>query len=82
MTYEVTFTKTSKKQFEKLDKQLQERIVKVLERIRTRPKSFAKPLKGIDLWSVRIGKYRALIDIKEAEIIIHKIGHRKNIYQF
>ena len=43
-----------------------------------------KPLTSIltGLWSLRIGDYRAIYQIKNNELIILviKIGHRKNVY--
>ena len=46
MSYEITFTDTSRKQFRKLEKDLQERIINALERIRIRPESYVKKLVG------------------------------------
>ena len=82
MSYEITFTDTSRKQFRKLEKEVQERIIKALERIRIRPESYVKKLVGDQGYRLRVGDYRVILDIEKAELVILviKIGHRKNIY--
>ncbi len=83
MSYEVIFTDTSRKQFKKLEKDIQERIVKALERIRIRPEVHVKKVVGDPGYRLRVGEYRVIIDIKKDKLIILviKIGHRKNIYK-
>jgi len=83
MSYEITFTDTSRRQFRKLEKDVQERIVKALERIRIRPESYVKKLVGDLGYRLRVGDYRVILDIYKSELIILviKIGHRKNIYK-
>ena len=83
MSYEITFTDTSRKQFRKLEKDVQERIIKILERIRIRPESYVKKLIGDPGYRLRVGDYRVILDIQKSELIILviKIGFRKNIYK-
>jgi len=83
MSYEITFTDTSRRQFIKLEKDVQERIIKALERIRIRPESHVKKLVGDPGYRLRVGDYRVILDIYKSELIILviKIGHRKHIYK-
>ncbi len=83
MSYEIIFTDTSRKQFRKLEKDLQERIIKALERIRIRPEAHVKKLVGDPGYRLRVGEYRVIIEIEKDELIILviKMGHRKNIYK-
>lgn len=83
MSYEIIFTDTSRKQFRKLEKDVQERIIKILERIRIRPESYVKKLIGDPGYRLRVGDYRVILDIQKSELIILviKIGFRKNIYK-
>lgn len=83
MSYEITFTDTSRRQFRKLEKDVQERIIKALERIRIRPESYVKKLVGDPGYRLRVGEYRVILDIQKSELIILviKIGHRRNIYK-
>ena len=83
MSYEIIFTDTSRKQFRKLEKDVQERIIKALERIRIRPEAHVKKLVGDPSYRLRVGEYRVIIEIEKDDLIILviKIGHRKNIYK-
>ena len=83
MSYEIIFTDTSRKQFKKLEKDIQERIIKALERIRIRPEAHIKKLVGYSGYRLRVEEYRIILDIEKEKLIILviKIGHRKNIYK-
>lgn len=87
MSYRVVFSKTALKMMEKLDPHISALIIgwirKNLEGCAD-PKAHGKPLKGNrkDEWRYRIGNYRVLAEIREAEILIYvlEVGHRKDIY--
>ena len=83
MSYGIIFTDTSLKQFKKLEKNVQERIIKALERIRIRPEVHVKKLVGDPGYRLRVGEYRVIIDIYRDKLVILviKIAHRKNIYK-
>ena len=80
--YLVEFSQTAENQLLKLDKNIQERIVSVLERIIIRPYHFIKRKQGTNHFILRIGSYRIILNIDENEkkIFVIEIGHRKNIY--
>lgn len=80
--YSIEFTQTAEKQFNKLSKEIQIRIINVLERIKIRPFHFIKRKEGTTYFIMRIGDYRAILDIKTNfyTIYVIEIGHRKNIY--
>lgn len=80
--YEVIFSDKAKKQFEKIERPIQERIVKALERIRIRPEAYITKLVGDIGYKFRVGDYRLILDIDKGilRIIVIKVGHRKNIY--
>lgn len=80
--YSIDFTKTAEKQFDKLSKDLQIRIINVLERIKVRPFHFVKRKEGSPYFIMRVGEYRAILDIRTDKNIIYvmEVGHRKNIY--
>jgi len=81
--YKIVFREDAEKQFLKLEKELQKRIIKTLEKIRFRPYSFIERLVGLPYYKIKVGKYRVLLDIKHQEMIlfIMKVGHRKDIYK-
>ncbi|HJX50156.1 MAG TPA: type II toxin-antitoxin system RelE/ParE family toxin [Candidatus Nanoarchaeia archaeon] len=81
--YKIIFEKQPIDFFNKLDKNLQERIGKKIEKLKQNPKE-GIPLIGnlAGQWKLRIGDYRIIYKIinEELIILILKIGHRKNIY--
>ena len=82
--YQVIFSPFAKKKFDKLTKEVQERVITSLKRIRIRPESFVKKLVGYDaLYRLRVGNYRIIFEIKRNELVILVVtlGLRKNIYK-
>ncbi len=81
--YYVEFTKLAEKQLNKLPDSVHDRILLSLDRIKTRPYSFIKRKAGSPYFILRIGSYRAILDIKNNKLIILvlEIGPRKNIYK-
>jgi mRNA interferase RelE/StbE len=82
--YSVEISEKASKQISKLENNTQERIVASLERIRIRPITFIKKLVGADLYSLRVGDYRIILDIQNDKLIILviDIGHRSIVYRF
>ncbi len=80
--YEIIFSDTALHQFKKLERQVQERISKSLERIRIRPENFVVKLVGDPAYKLRVGDYRVLLEINQGklQILIIKVGHRKKVY--
>ena len=81
--YFIEFSQTAEKQFYKLDRSVQARIISTLERIRIRPYPHVKKLVGSPYFRLRVGEYRVILDIKEDKLIIFviELGHRRNIYK-
>tara|TARA_Y100000034_G_C6845599_1_gene383044 strand:+ start:414 stop:668 length:255 start_codon:yes stop_codon:yes gene_type:complete len=81
--YSITYSLKASKQIKKLSKNLKERIISTIERCRIRPYSHVKKLIGNKNFSLRVGNYRIIIDIKETElrVFVIEVGHRKNIYK-
>jgi mRNA interferase RelE/StbE len=81
--YELTYSPSALKQLEKLEHNIRERILIVLERLRIRPESCdIKKLVGAQGYRLRVGDYRIIFDMEKERLIILvlKMGHRKNIY--
>ena len=81
--YEVVFSEKSKKQFLKLEKDIQKRILNALERIKIRPEAYVTKLVGDPSYKFRVGDYRVIMDIDQGKllILIIKVGHRKKVYK-
>ena len=83
MTYDVIFSDKALRQLKKMEKNVQERIIAVLERIRIRPEQYVTKLVGDPGYKMRVGDYRIIMDIdnKKLQILVLKVGHRKNVYE-
>ena len=66
-----------------MEKNVQERIIAALERIRIRPESYITKLVGDPGYKLRVGDYRIIMDIDNNNllILVIKVGHRKEIYK-
>ncbi len=86
MASEVEYTATVLRQLRKLDRQVARRIVDYLDEVarlddaRSRGKGLVGDRAGI--WRYRIGDYRVLCEIRDAELVIVAltIGHRREAY--
>lgn len=81
--YKIIFSSKAGKQLFKLEKNIQERIISVLERIRIRPETYITKLVGDPGYKLRVGDYRVIMDIdnNNLHILVIKVGHRRDIYQ-
>lgn len=82
MSYEVIWSEKSKKNLKAIDKNTSSRIVSKVESIKDNPFLFVKHLQGVALYSLRVGEYRAILDIGNQKMVIFvvKVGHRGNVY--
>lgn len=86
MPYHLFYHEKAVAELERLNTNIRKRIVTAIEyRLTKAPEIFGKPLryslKG--LWSLRVGDFRIVysIKVKEEEIIILRIGHRRDVYE-
>lgn len=83
MEYKVLLSEKSERFLSKMDKENQIRIRNKFRELRFNPK-LGKPLTAnlSGLWSLRIGKYRALYNIENGKLIVFilSLAYRKNIY--
>jgi mRNA interferase RelE/StbE len=80
--FQIELTETAKDFLKKLQKKDAEIVLNKIYSIRENPYRFLKRLQGEKLWRLRIGDYRAIVDVIVSmnKIIVIRIGHRKNIY--
>lgn len=83
MKYRLLYTKTAYEDIKKLDIVVKKRIKKKLEQFSASPPQHAKKLinSAIGTYRWRVGNYRIVFDIDKTNIIILRIGHRKEIYK-
>lgn len=79
MSHKIYLHPKAKKELEK-HRKTDKRIKKKIKQLSDHPEKIGKPLKHSDYWSLRIGKYRAIYEIKQEKVVVLWIGHRKNAY--
>ena len=88
MAWTISYTDTAKKQLKKLDKSVARRIMDYMDsRVsdRDNPRLAGKALSGDlgELWRYRVGDFRVICNLEDeiCNILVVKLGHRKDIYQ-
>ena len=88
MVWKIEIAVDAKKDFRKLDRTVQQRIINYLENkvaAASNPRQFGQalqgPLKGF--WRYRVGDYRIVCRIEDDRLVVLvvAVGHRKDVYQ-
>jgi len=81
--YIVSLTRKAQKQLDKLPDNITQPIFEAIDDLAANPRPHGcKKLKGRDGYRIRVGDYRVIYDIFDAQLIIDvvSLGHRKDIY--
>lgn len=83
MKYELVYTRRAERDIKKLDQTAKKRFGNILLRYREDPLKFAEKLTDPALGSYRfrVGDYRIIFDLVENQIVIFRVGHRRDIYK-
>ncbi|MGB5924790.1 MAG: type II toxin-antitoxin system RelE/ParE family toxin [Dehalococcoidia bacterium] len=81
MNYKIVFTKRAMRDISKLEPEIKEKIGDALKRYGKDPLNYARKMTDPSLGSyrLRIGDYRVIFDVEGDEIIVLRVGHRKEI---
>jgi mRNA interferase RelE/StbE len=82
--YAVEFLPTAARALAALDRPLQRRIARRIDRLAADPRTGSVKLRGgDDVWQARIGDYRILYRVEDERllILIVRIGHRRDVYR-
>jgi mRNA interferase RelE/StbE len=87
MAWKIEFDPAARRELEKLDKSVSDRILKFLHvRVATLddPRKIGERLKGTlrEFWKYRVGDYRLICSLKDDRlvVIVLHIGHRRDVY--
>jgi mRNA interferase RelE/StbE len=81
LNYEVLFAKKADKDLQKLPSHIQQRIVEKIKLLREDLTGDVKHLTNfIPQYRLRVGDYRALFEISDNTIVIHRVLHCKDAY--
>jgi len=83
MNYKIVFTRRAAKDISKLEPEIKEKLGDTLRSYSKDPLNHARKMIDPSLGSYRfrIGDYRVIFDIEGDEIIVLRVGHRKEIYR-
>ena len=80
--FEVRFAPRFLKRIKSLDREVQVRVLREVNVLKTDP-YVGKPLRGewSGVYSLRIGDYRVLYQIRGNVVFLLVVGHRKRVYE-
>ena len=83
MTFAVMLHPRVDRFIDKLERSVAERIRKKLRLLQDEPFRFLEHHEGADVFKLRIGDYRALIDVDSTKRIVYvrHLDHRRRIYK-
>ena len=83
MSYNLAYTHRAVKDIDRLDTNVKKRIGNTLLRFIDNPLQYAEPLidSALGSYRFRIGDYRVIFDIEGNDIVVLRVGHRKEIYK-
>jgi mRNA interferase RelE/StbE len=83
MTYQLIYSRRAVRDIKKLNPKDRLRIKTNLEKYLNDPLRYAEKLThpALGTYRFRIGDYRVICDIEEEEIVVLRVGHRKEIYR-
>ena len=85
MTYRIEFVSSAEKEFKRLPRDIQERLLKVFKILEIDPYSEILKIRKIqgrdELFRIRKGAYRLIYSMElSSKIVIIRIRHRKDVY--
>ena len=85
MTYDVHLSKTALNYLKKIPKKAAKKIIDKIESLThiAHPVGSIK-LQGTEFYRIRIGDYRVIYEVDNSilKILVIKVGHRKDVYNF
>ncbi|MDY6769401.1 MAG: type II toxin-antitoxin system RelE/ParE family toxin [Candidatus Nanohaloarchaea archaeon] len=83
MSYTVSWTVKAEQDLDGLDEEVAERIVTKMDAVSDYPFHFLEMLKGYPYHRLRVGDYRAVVDVdrEEERLTVILVGHRDKVYQ-
>lgn len=83
--YAVRYDPRAMKELTKLDRAVARRIARAVGELGVEPRPRgARPLSGYPaLWRIRVGDYRVVYAIKDAELVVLalRVAHRRDVYR-
>ncbi len=83
MNYNLIYTRRAEKDVKKLDSSIKSRIGNALLKLQDNPLLYSDKLSdpALGTYKFRIGDYRVIFDIEGNDVVILRVGHRREIYK-
>ena len=83
MNARLVYTRRATKDIERLEESVKRRLETALMRYKEDPMKYAERISDPHLGSYRfrIGDYRVIFDLEGEEIVVLRVGHRRDIYR-
>ena len=85
MRYEVRMLASARRALRKLDKGVQARLTKAIDKLAENPRPHGcSKIKGVkNTYRIRVGDYRVLYEIRDKVLVVLvvEIGHRRGVYR-
>jgi len=83
LKYRLAYTHRAARDIGGLEESVKKRIGKSLKRYAGEPLKYASKLTdpALGTYRFRIGDYRVIFDIEDEEIVVLRVGHRRDIYR-
>jgi len=82
MAYTVIVKPAAERELKKLERDIQQRILRALEALADNPfPQGCKRLAGLKLYRVRVGDYRIIYLAEQRQITVAKVAHRRDVYR-
>jgi mRNA interferase RelE/StbE len=83
LKYRLVYTRRALRDIKNLDLRVRQRIGQTLKQFESDPLKFAQKLTDprIGSYRFRIGEYRVVFDMEGEEIVVLRVGHRRDIYR-
>ena len=84
MSYGIFIERAAQRALAKVARPAQDRIVEALQKLGDQPRpAGAKKLRGREAWRIRIGDYRVIYEIDDAQrlVLVISVGHRRDVYR-
>ena len=81
--FAVVITRRAERDLARLDAAVRARIVRALFELAEDPLRQARKLSSTDLghYRVRVGDWRIVFDLEQADVVVLRVGHRREIYR-
>ncbi|KKR97368.1 MAG: Addiction module toxin, RelE/StbE family [Candidatus Uhrbacteria bacterium GW2011_GWF2_41_16] len=83
MSYNLVYTSRAGKDIKKLDPSIKRQLSKAILKLQDNPLEHSDKLTDpkMGTYRFRIGDYRVIFDIEGKDVVVLRIGHRKEIYK-